>query len=69
VTFQALSGQREAEFALDNIMVVEPAAVSTDHSIVIDNLIPDTPYFAQIIANDINNNASVPENISFTSLP
>jgi hypothetical protein len=69
VTFQALSGQREAEFALDNIMVVEPAAVSTDHSIVIDNLIPDTSYFVQIIAIDENGNESVPENVSFTTLP
>ncbi len=68
VTFQALSGQREAEFALDNIMVVEAAVLSTDHSIVLSNLTVDTAHFARIIAYDIDGNASDPSNLTFTTL-
>jgi hypothetical protein len=69
VTFQALSGEKEAEFALDNIIVTEPPAVSTNHSISLTNLTQDTEYHGQIIATDPEGNNSTPVNFTFTTLP
>ena len=68
VSFQAVNSSGVGTLGFDNLQLVEEAILFTDHSYVLDNLTPETPYFAQIIAYDSAGNASDPVGLTFTTL-
>ena len=68
LAFKRLIVQVLEHIGFDNLQLVEEAILFTDHSYVLDNLTPDTPYFAQIIAYDSAGNASDPVGLTFTTL-